>query len=367
MNNFPENSVDLAIFTPTIEGGVGRIIDRLAVALARKGYTIDIVTTHVREDSMISPEVNIVNLDVSRTISALPKLIKYLRERKPKALMSVIYHANIIAWLAKKISGSLARMIMCEQVALVPALTRENFFIRAVLKLLVRLLYRLADKVITVSQNAASDLRSLGVPSGNIEVIYNFVDLPDALRLADENVSHEWFSNKTMPVVLGVGRLEWQKDFRTLIQAFAIARKKHPARLVIIGDGPEKKELNDLINQLNLSEHIQLFGFTKNPFPYFKLSDVFVLSSRYEGMPLVLAEALALGLAVVSTDCPSGPREILKGGQLGKLVPVGDEKRLSEAIVQLLESPHQRVSTIDIKEYTLDFAVTKYEQIIFST
>jgi glycosyltransferase involved in cell wall biosynthesis len=152
-------------------------------------------------------------------------------------------------------------------------------------------------------------------------------------------MAHDWLENPDIKVIMGIGRLTYQKDFPTLIKAFARVRQKINSRLVILGEGRQRKELEYFINDLGLTDDVQLPGFVTNPYQWLAKSTLFVLSSRWEGSPNALTEALALGIPVVSTDCRSGPREILRGGQLGRLVPVGDVMALSEAIIMTLDDP----------------------------
>ncbi|MGB2886052.1 MAG: glycosyltransferase, partial [Dehalococcoidia bacterium] len=179
----------------------------------------------------------------------------------------------------------------------------------------------------------------LGLPRKKIEVIYNPVITPELLEKAREPVDHPWFQPGEPPVVLGVGRLTEQKDFPTLLRAFALVRKERAARLVILGEGEDRPELKALVDELGIAEDVDMPGFVDNPYGYMAGAAVFALSSRWEGLPTVLIEAMALGKPVVATDCPSGAREILNDGRYGTLVPVGDAKRLATGISGMLEHP----------------------------
>ena len=199
-------------------------------------------------------------------------------------------------------------------------------------------MYPYADRTITVSKEAAEDLSHfIGLNRGEIDVIYNPVIGPNVKGKMEKSVDHPWFSDESIPVILGVGRLLEQKDFPTLIQAFAKLRTSRSSRLVILGEGDRRPFLEDCVERLGLSEHVWMPGFKPNPLKYMANADVFVLSSKREGLGNVLIEAMACGTPVVSTDCKSGPSEILKGGEYGRLVPVGDSSALAAAIEEALD------------------------------
>jgi glycosyltransferase involved in cell wall biosynthesis len=200
--------------------------------------------------------------------------------------------------------------------------------------------YPRADAIVAVSRGVADDLaRFAGLPRDVIRVIYNPVVGADLPRMAGEPVDHPWFRPGELPVILGAGRLSRQKDFPTLIRAFAEVRRARPARLVILGDGAQRAELEALVRTLGLADAVALPGFTSNPYAHMARAAVFVLSSRFEGFPNVLVEALAVGTPVVATDCPSGPAEILERGRHGRLVPVGQADALARALLATLDAP----------------------------
>jgi len=196
---------------------------------------------------------------------------------------------------------------------------------------------RLVDAIVAVSHGVAEDFaRSFNIALRKIQVIYNPIVDEELLKKAEEPLDHPWFQKGEPPVILAAGRLHVQKDFPTLLRAFALVRREIPSRLVILGEGEKRKELEELAQELGIREHLDLPGFVENPYKYMKRAAVFVLSSQWEGLPTVLVEAMACGCPVVSTDCPSGPREILENGKWGKLVPPGDPVKLAEAIKEVL-------------------------------
>jgi glycosyltransferase involved in cell wall biosynthesis len=223
----------------------------------------------------------------------------------------------------------------------------------------VKRFYPLADAVVACSKGVAEDLvQNMKVPRERVHVIYNPTD-PEIEAKAQEPVDHPWFKNSKIPVILCVARLAPEKDLPTLIRAFSIVRKERPAKLVILGEGSERAKLEALVKELGLEGDVWMPGFVDNPFKFMKRATVFALSSKFEGFGMVIAEALAVGTPVVSTDCPSGPAEILGGGKWGKLVPVGDYEKLAEAILETIENPPDREK---LKERGRDFSLDRIGQ-----
>jgi glycosyltransferase involved in cell wall biosynthesis len=203
------------------------------------------------------------------------------------------------------------------------------------------------------------------LPSNKIKAIYNPIVTPELSKKLQEGVAHPWFSPGQPPVILGVGRLEKQKDFPTLIHAFAKVRQQHPARLMILGEGSEHSHLDSLVQELGLVEDVVFGGFVANPYAYMAQAAVLVLSSAWEGFGNVLVEAMAAGTPVVSTDCESGPAEILANGQYGKLVAVGDIEGMAKAIAQTLDkAPDSKLLQERADEFSLEKALTQYQQLL---
>jgi glycosyltransferase involved in cell wall biosynthesis len=233
---------------------------------------------------------------------------------------------------------------------------------------LVRWFYPWADAIVAISQGVAEDLSSLtGLPLERIQVIYNPVVTPKLLEKATEKIAHPWFAPGEPPIILGVGRLTKQKDFPTLIRAFALVRQRYPARLMILGKGEERLSLETLVQRLGLEEEVFFCGFVQNPYSYMAQASVFVLSSAWEGFGNVLVEAMAVGTPVVSTDCKSGPAEILAKGKYGELVAVGDEKGLARAIARTLKQPQnsERLKARSSK-FSVEAIADQYLQVLFN-
>jgi glycosyltransferase involved in cell wall biosynthesis len=231
---------------------------------------------------------------------------------------------------------------------------------------LAKMFFRWADAIVAVSRGAADDFAATsGVPRNKMQVIFNPVVSDDLHRRAAETIDHPWFATGELPVVVAVGRLVIQKEFETLIRAFAEVRKSLPSRLMIIGEGPDRSKLESLTRELGLQDVVALPGTQNNPLPYMKHAALLAMSSRYEGLPLVPIEALAVGCPVVSTDCLTGPREILEEGKWGRLVPVGDVHALANAMLATLKEPRRVLPPEAILRFHRDTVARQYADVIY--
>jgi glycosyltransferase involved in cell wall biosynthesis len=223
-----------------------------------------------------------------------------------------------------------------------------------------------AAHFVGVSQGISNSLTAtIGVPRKSITTIYNPVVTPHLHVKMAERPDHPWFLDGSTPVILAAGRLTAQKDYPTLIKAFARLNAQRPSRLIILGEGRMRKALERLVKGLDLTDHVSLPGWVENPFAFMSRASLFVLSSRFEGLPGVLVQALACGCPCVSTNCPAGPAEILQDGKFGPLVPVGDEKALADAMYGTLAQPPERHMLQQRAGYfSLERAVTAYEKLI---
>jgi len=233
----------------------------------------------------------------------------------------------------------------------------------------MRLIYPFADSIIAPSQGVLHDLvKTVRLPESRIHLIHNPAVTPVLLEQKELPLDHPWFQTEEPAVVLGVGRLNLQKDFSTLIRAFAKALLHKPLKLVILGEGPERKKLETLALELDVADSVSLPGFVTNPSHYMKNAGLFVLSSAWEGLPNVLIEAMACDVPVVSTDCLSGPAEILENGKFGELVQVGDAVSLSQAIVKGIEKKKCAEYCRKLVERSGDFStksiVKKYLEVL---
>ena len=360
----------ISIVLPSLRGGgAERVMLNIANALVHKGYTVDLVLVAATGPYLAEVEngITVVNLASNHSSTSIPALISYLRRRRPRVLISSLPHISIATLIARRLSMVNCRAIIVEHNTISQTVAHSSSIKTKLLPLLMRLSYKYSDAIVGVSKGVALDLEAqIKLPSGSITVIYNPVITGRLEAQALETLDHPWFQLDSPPVVVGIGRLTPAKNFSLLIDAFNKVRQKQEAKLVILGDGQERSELEALTSALGLHDDVSLPGFVPNPYNFLKHCAVFVLSSRWEGLPTVLIEALACGAPVLSTDCPSGPREILRGGKLGSLVSVNDSESLAAAIIGQIsgKSPLPTVSPTDLCVYRLDYALQRYEELI---
>lgn len=359
----------LAIFIPSLAGGgAERVTINLIEGFLGHGFKIDLVLSAAEGPLLksVPPQARIVNLRSSRTIKSVNALRKYLKSKQPAYLLSALDHANIVALLARKLARVDTKVIVTVHNTLSASLEAFNSTKAFLMPRLIRNLYPLADHVVAVSKGVAQDLAdTTGLSVSGIKVVYNPIITPALFEKLKQPVNHKWFSSPGYRVILAVGRLEKQKDFPTLLKAFAVLRESRKVKLIILGEGAERKNLESMVDSLGLNEDVSLPGFVENPYAYMACSSLFVLSSRWEGLPTVLVEAMAVGTPVVATDCPSGPNEILEGGRYGPLVPVGDAILLAKAMDSTLANPlpgsilRERAS-----RFSLERSVTDYMRLL---
>lgn len=360
----------IAIYFPSLHGGgAERAMLNLAGGIKDEGFDVDIILVSAEGvyKHIVPKGVNIIDLKASGVMASLPKLCRYLKENRPVAMLSTPVHANIAAILAQKITRVPTRIIIREAITPSQSALYSRKKIAPVIFFLMKLLYRHADEVVAVSRGVAHDLVSfVGLRPDKINIIYNPVVTKEMLSQADEPIEHPWLKNKSGPVIITAGRMNRQKDHPTLIKAFNLIQKTCNAKLIILGEGQERKNLANLVENLGLQGVVDLPGFVENPFSYFKNSSVFVLSSLHEGLPNALIQAMMLGVPVVSTDCQSGPREILKDGRLGILVPIQNEKAMADAILLALQQKvTNRLETGS--EFHLEYSTNAYLDVLLGS
>jgi glycosyltransferase involved in cell wall biosynthesis len=358
----------IALFVPTLDGGgAERVMVNLARGFSDRGLSVDLLLVHASGAylSEVPPTVRIVQLQAARASRSLLPLVRYLRRERPAALISTSSHANLVALLAKRLAGISTRSVVRQAETFSIAARIRARGRRRLVPLLVRHMYPWADVIIAGSEGVAQDLVvAARLPRSRIRVAPSPLVTPELFALAREPLDHPWLAPGADPVILSAGRLDPVKDFPTLIRAFALLREHRPARLVILGEGEERALLEKLIRDLGLEDVVSLPGFASNPFAYMVRARVFVLSSISEGLPGALIQALACGVHVVATDCQNGPREILRGGRFGRLVPVGNVAALAEAILAALGEPSPTVPEEAWRPYAQDAATDQYLRIL---
>jgi glycosyltransferase involved in cell wall biosynthesis len=384
-------------------GGVQRMTGLLAEGLAARGAKVDLVVCDAQGDlrDQISPAVRMVALQrgnpvaarltalradpqglaalirplttikyASETVACLPSLVRYLRTARPDSLFSATTYLNIEAVLARRLAGVPTRLVISDRSHFSSGKPRKEWRQRNLVAAMRRA-YLQADAITAVSNGVADDIaRSLGIARESIATLYNPTITPDFAARASQPIDHPWFTDGAPPVLLAVGRMTFQKDFSTLLRAFARVRRDRPVRLVIIGEANQKQQarFRTEATALGVQEAVDLLGYLPNPLPYMARAAVLVLSSRYEGFPNVLLEAMACGTPVVSTACPSGPSEILEDGAYGPLVPVGDDPALAAAIMATLDHPPDRARLkARAAVFDYDSAIARYEAVLLAT
>lgn len=333
----------------------------LANRFASRGHRVDLVLVQAEGKYLdeVDHRVKIVNLDRSRVLWSVGPFASYLNKEQPDAVLSALTHVNLAAIISRILARIKTVLVVSERNSLVRLKGKSGRLFRA----LMRRLYPLADRVVTVSQGIAQELQDeIGLSKELVTAIPNPVDLQKIRHLASSSPMHPWLADSGPPLLIAVGRLEEQKDYPTLLAALAQVRTTHDVRLIILGEGSLRSELECLIEVKGLSSAVDLVGFQANPFGWIAASDVYVLSSKYEGFPNSLLQSLACGLRVISTDCPTGPAEILEGGKWGRLVPIGDPHEMAKAIIETVNQKSWPAVSRKVDEFKIDHVVCEYEK-----
>jgi glycosyltransferase involved in cell wall biosynthesis len=346
-------------------GGADLAMAYLAQSFFEQGFEVDFILSQSGGVHMwkIPETINIVDLGSFNNLLSLKGLVHYLRRERPAALLSALHFNNELAIAAKFLARVPTRVVVCEQNTLSQRSQNETQFLKKLTPQIAKWFYPWADDIVAVSEGVAQDLVQVtGLPQNRFEVIYNPAVTDELAEKAKGLPDHPWFQEGEPPVILGVGKLHPQKDFPTLITAFAEVRKSRMARLMILGWGDDEavNELKNLSRDLGIEEDFALPGYVTNPFAYMARAAVFALSSRWEGLPFVLVEAMAVGTPVVSTNCESGPAEILDNGKYGTLVPVGDPQALADGILDILAGHMHKVEPTWLDQFSLPVITQQY-------
>ena len=324
-------------------GGAERAIVRLAGDIAELGHTVDLVVGDADSDyrEEVSAKIKLVNFSARSPIKIFLGLATYLRRQNPTVIMSALDPPNIMLVAAAKLTRFKGRTVISQRAVLDASLRELNLGRRIVTWSLMRICFQQADTVISNSYAAAIEVRErLNVHKKKVCTIQNAINVDHIRKLALEPLNSHFANRSDEPLILCVGSLTKRKDMETLIRAFALVRECRQARLTIVGKGPERPKLENLITTLGLDNYAQLAGFEPNPYKWINAASVFASASTEEGFPNVIAESLALGCPVVATDCPGDTANLLGNGKWGRLVPMGDPERMADAILAALDDPN---------------------------
>ena len=339
-----KDSPHIAFLTPALgNGGTGKIRIHLANELVQRGIRVDLLLGRLEGPyvSALNNGMHVVDLGTSHAITCLPRLIHYVLKERPTALITDRIRVAVAALRARRLANMKSLSLFNSvHISLSEKLKHLTPGKQKSERASIGRVFHPTDGIIAVSKGIAEDItRTFNIPCHKVHVIYNPVIAPEIFLLAQERINLPWRDNERHPVILSAGRLEPPKDYDTLIRAFANLHRRRPCRLIILGEGKERPpRLESLVKDLGLSENdVSLPGFVTNPYAYMSQSDLFVMSSTAEGFGKVLVEALALGIPVVASDCPFGPREILPFIQQPKSpsreMPFQNQKRYSSTPV----------------------------------
>lgn len=369
----PSAPVSVSLFRPTLaDGGADRVTITLLRQLDRRRFSPTLILNKKTGPLIdeVPPDVPIIELGAKRLALALPQLTRALKQQDPDVLFCTAGGANAIVAAAHFAAGSRARLVLSERNAIVrPNLGRLRVALEVPLK---AALYRRADCVTAVSQGVADDLtRTLRLPTHQVAVVYNPVVSESSTALAQAPVDHPWCNNEE-PLIVAVGRLVPVKDYPTMLSALVRVRQHVPARLLVLGQGAEMTALKNQVTAMKLDHAVQFLGFDKNPYRYMARAAFLWQSSRAEGLPGTLVQAMSVGTPVIATDCDFGPREVVTNGVDGFLVPVGDSEALAEHGVTLLTNPKMRATFSaaareHAKRFSVPASIARYEAALLGT
>lgn len=352
------NKVSIVI-TDLRGGGTERLHIHLAKYWRECGFIVDFVLLKKSGEliNLVPDDIGVVDLNLNRLRYVVQPLTKYFKKTKPDLIIAAVWPLTSIAIVSWLLAGKPGRLFVSEHSHLSISCTHEINTPKWLMAAIISSTYPFASGVIAVSEGVKSDICKLGrLSDSKVNVIYN----PSAIGISSIQKSvvnmRQLWGESFDHHILSVGALKQQKDHATLIKAFALLPASLNAKLTILGEGPLRTDLEALIIQLGLQTRVSMPGFILDPYPWFRSADLFVLSSRWEGFGNVIVEAMECGVPVVSTDCKSGPSEILRNGQYGKLVPIQNPNALAVAILESLLTKHDRESLV---QRANDFSINK--------
>ena len=360
----------VAILLPDLRGGgAERISINLANGLVDRGYVVDMVLLSATGPflDLLRPEIRVVNLQVKRMRGVLLPLVHYLRQTKPHVMLACMWPLTVFSIIALKVARVATRIVVAEHNTWSVEQARYSLIQRFLIQKSMSFFFSSAHAVVAVSHGAANDLAIFaGLAHNKVTTIYNpVIDSSIKRFYKTEFLGQESWKSAQFKI-LTVGNLKEQKNHELLLRGFSILLKRVNAHLLILGEGHLRTTLETLVVELGIEANVSMPGFVNDPNPYYQHASLFALSSDWEGLPTVLIEALALGTPVVSTDCPSGPREILCDGQFGRLVPVRNAEALATAMVESLFASHDCMALKSrAQDFSISKAVDQYETLLF--
>ena len=365
----------ITFFIPDLSvGGAERVTVNIVNGLARRGFNIELLVSRNRgplraelDDSIPVRELWPYRTSLLGVAAHIPALTTYFRKKRPAIFIPQLEHPSIVSLVAAGISQTDCIVVPTQHSSFGP--TIDETLKDGIVHTLVPHLYPRADGVIAVSSGVATSLvNNMALGPKDITVLHNPVEVEDIMPLSKEEAPHQWLADPDIEAIVFVGRLAAQKDLLTWIDVFHELHSKRPrTRGIIVGTGPKQGELQDYAREMGLEESISFPGFVKNQYAYMGHADAFLLTSHYEGLPTVLIEAMASGCPVVSTDCPSGPREILRDGELGPLAPIGDVQHLVQSLELVLSEPPSAEFLIErAMDFSPETVFERYERFLNS-
>jgi glycosyltransferase involved in cell wall biosynthesis len=353
----------ILFYLPKVDfGGAERVIVSLANEFANTGHQVIFVVSNenICEGISFSPRIKYRILLSKNPFLNIFRLGSLIRNECPKIAISALDNGNLYLLLSKFLGSKSTKFYATIHSNLSQNSRVENSLKARFARYLLSYLYKIADSIIAVSEGVRDDFNKFYKFKYKVKVIYNPVVSSEIIDLSNKKLENKSISNSKLLKIVSVGRFVEAKNFELLIASFALIKTKLPCTLILVGGGPLYNNYFKLINELSLTEDVIFTGFLSNPYNLMREADLFVLSSSYEGLPTVLIEAMACGTKVVSTDCPSGPREILEDGLWGKLVPVGDKQALADAMYESIMDKNSPNVKKRANDFSVEIAAKKY-------
>lgn len=371
----------LFILIPSLEkGGIERSMSRLSKGLLDRGWDVSVISEKPSKESIsyfdervkllslgssfINQNSNII-FSIFKNILYYFKVKKYIKKYSPDVLLAV---KNIpVSIFLKIVLKNKFKLIIREAVnPKYSSITQRTLLSRIFVNNLKKLLYPNADNIIAISEGVKQSLvKNFNLDSSKIQTIYNPSADEKILSLAKEDIDRDLISNR--PLIVSIGRLTKQKDHITLLKAFNKIHSNIDCNLYIIGEGSERRNLEKFIKNNNIDNKVKLLGYQNNPWKFLSKSNLFVLSSIWEGFGNVIVESMLIGIPVISSDCPSGPREILNNGKSGKLFQVGDYNHLANIIKETISSDNSKLinyAKLRSKDFTIEKITQEYQKVL---